>query len=158
MHRADPRCNQVHMVVDTRRISRRGDAPKQAMPTLAMAHIESAWQKGYNAHVFVEGRLVFHFVATADSAAASSLSAARGLQTISMPAIEHQFVGYDDDEETAAEETIESDETVDAEETVEETVEVDETPEVEENTKTKKRGASGGGGGGKRGKRHQDDD
>ena len=91
--------DKVHLAIDTRRISR-VEVSSSPSPSLSMAHMDAAWQKGYNAHVFVEGRLVFHFVATADSAAASSLAAARGLQTIAMPNLmSHHLVTMADDEE-----------------------------------------------------------
>lgn len=76
---------KVHVAIDTRRICR-ATTTTLAPPTISMVHMEAQWQKGYNVNVFVEGRLVFQFVAVADSAAGSSISAARGLQTITMVA------------------------------------------------------------------------
>ncbi len=104
--------DKVHLAIDTRRISRlesgaSGGSSSPQLPTFSMVHMESAWQKGYNGYVFVEGRLVFHFVATADSAAASGLTAARGLQTIAMPIMPRDIfalLGNEEDEEVEEEE------------------------------------------------------
>ena len=142
--------NKIHFVVDTRRISRRPtDAPSSLpTPTISMVHMETqSWQKGYNVNVFVEERLVFQFVAAADSAAGSSITAARGLQTIAMM-VTPSFVNFDTGDDTVIDDdatTTEEDATTTAATAIEE--------EDDEANKHKKRSTTASTGGGKRTKR-----
>ena len=82
--------NKMHLVIDTRRVSRVASAG--ARPMLGLNHVEASWNKGYNAYFFTEGRCVLHFVVSADTGCTTNLAGARGLQTLSFiaPAGEYE--------------------------------------------------------------------
>lgn len=95
---------KMHIAFDTRPVMRKEEgAPdnRKNPPTQSIVHPDSAWQRGYNALVFVETRLVFHFVFVTDSAAASSITAARGLQTIAVPTFTTTWAEETDNDDPA---------------------------------------------------------
>jgi hypothetical protein len=90
---------KMHMVIDTRRVSRAAVvAATGKPPMLGLNHMDSQWNKGYNAYIFTGTRFVFQFVVSADTGSSTNLAGARGLQTLSFIAP----TGVYDADDTAA--------------------------------------------------------
>jgi hypothetical protein len=94
---------KMHLVIDTRRISRTATASSSKQPMLGVSHIEAMWRKGYNAYIFTEGRLVFQFVISADTGSTTNIAGARGLQPLAIVANVGEYDAATDSAEAAAE-------------------------------------------------------
>ena len=51
-------------------------------PLSAIMHVGSVWERAHNAHVFIDGRLVFHFVAAVSLADCEAVGGGHALETI----------------------------------------------------------------------------
>ena len=76
------------------------------LPYSALMHVGSKWERAHNAHVFVDGRLVFHFAAAitlseSDMADGSSYGCGCALETIALQSSHGdgiEFEAFSDDE------------------------------------------------------------
>lgn len=101
--------SKTHLLVDMRRVVNRLPANDEAtsITNSSIVHKDSAWKKGYNAFVFVEGKHVFDFIVCVD--VFGELSSAEGvaskrLRAIDMPDISSYctFDNDDDNDDIAA--------------------------------------------------------